>query len=102
MCQGYKRSLAAEQAIEHILKDKKDVAAILSNLLNDSQTSNSSKAKGMDVNTLIPREQDTLSKDDKHTRLWKCNFDAFLDNPGITSFPAFDESKAFHGKTLCV
>jgi pimeloyl-ACP methyl ester carboxylesterase len=103
-CHGYKRSLAAEQAIEHIVKDKRDIAVMLSNLINDSSTENISKReKERDVNNSMPPEDNSIPVEDKmSSRLWKCNLDAFLNNPGITNFPAFDESKAFNGRTLFV
>lgn len=102
-CEGYKRNLAAEQAIEHIVKDKRDVAVMLSNLVNGSPPTNSSKkTKSQHANGLIQSEQDLRSTENENYELWKCNLDAFLNNPGISNFPAFDESKAFHGKTLFV
>merc|ERR1712241_248278 len=102
-CQGYKRNLAAEQAIEHILKDKRDVSVLLSNLVNDSsapQTSKNSNSKG--ANILFQPDEKLHSNENESHGMWKCNLDAFLNNPGISNFPAFDESKAFHGKTLFV
>lgn len=92
-CEGYKRNLAAEQAIEHIIKDKRDVALMLSNLVNGSHNSSSKKEKSV---------SDGNSGYSNNLPLWKCNLDAFLNNPGIINFPSFDESKAFHGKTLFV
>jgi len=91
-CEGYKRSLAAEQAIEHIIKDKRDVALMLSNLINEAQTPSKKNKAGLNENSI----------NDQNLPLWKCNLDAFLNNPGIINFPSFDESKAFHGKTLFV
>jgi len=92
-CEGYKRSLAAEQAIEHIIQDKRDVALILSNLINESQNSTKKSKNDQSIET---------TTNNQNPPLWKCNFDAFLNNPGIINFPSFDESKAFHGKTLFV
>jgi len=92
-CEGYKRNLAAEQAIEHIIKDKRDVALMLSNLTSGSNNSSSKKEKVV---------SDGNSDSSHNLPLWKCNIDAFLNNPGIINFPSFDESKAFHGKTLFV
>jgi len=91
-CEGYKRSLAAEQAIEHILKDRRDIALVLSNLVNASQDSAKKNKRNVEENSATGVK----------LPLWKCNFDAFLNNPGIINFPSFDESKAFHGKTLFV
>jgi len=91
-CEGYKRSLAAEQAIEHIIKDKRDVALMLSNLINEAQTPSKKNKADLNENSI----------NDQNLPLWKCNLDAFLNNPGIINFPSFDESKAFHGKTLFV
>lgn len=100
-CHGYKRSLAAEQAIQHIVSDKRDIALMLSNLINESSPQTSLK-KGKEENiSMTPEDSSVSTKDLKPNRLWKCNLDAFL-NPGITDFPMFDESKAFHGKTLFV
>lgn len=100
-CHGYKRSLAAEQAIEHLVKDKRDVAVILSNLINTSSDIHSKTEKGQKKN-LANQQEDNSTTEDKDSLLWKCNLDAFIDNPGIINFPAFDESKAFHGKTLFI
>jgi len=102
-CQGYKRSLAAEQAIEHIVKDKRDVAVMLSNLVNESSAETTAKkTKSQEEIITTPHEDNSASTEDGNSPLWKCNIDAFIDNPGIINFPAFDESKAFHGKTLFV
>jgi hypothetical protein len=72
------------QAIEHIVKDKRDVAVMLSNLVNGSPPTNSSKkTKSQHANGLIQSEQDLRSTENENYELWKCNLDAFLNNPGM-------------------
>ena len=57
---------------------------MLSNLINDSSTQNNSqkeiKEDHESKENLVPVEGK------KAVRLWKCNLDAFLNNPGITYF----------------
>jgi len=98
---GYKRNLAAEQAIDHIVKDKRDIAVMLSNLVNDSSPQNSTKSRSLQ-NVSDAAKNISASKEPSTDRIWKCNIDAMVNNTGILNFPAFDESKAFHGETLFI
>lgn len=89
--QGYKCGLIAEKAIEHILKDKRDIAVVLSNLKTPGGTV-SSKAREVTTNGV---------KTDPNS-LWKVNLDSILSNPCLTDFPDFDERVAYKGKTLFI
>lgn len=88
-CQGYKCGLAAEKAIEHILKDKRDIAVLLSNL----KTSNGN---------VKPREVTTNGVKMDPNSLWRVNLDSILSNPCLTDFPDFDERVAYKGQTLFI
>lgn len=53
---------------------------MLSNLINES-TQNISKNE-KDGSNSMPYEDNSIAVDKKSSRLWKCNLDAFLNNPG--------------------
>ena len=58
---------------------------MLSNLINGSSSTNSSKkAKSHDANGIIQSEQNLGSTENED--LWKCNMDAFLNNPGMLQY----------------
>lgn len=90
-CQGYKCGLIAEKAIEHILKDKRDIAVVLSNLNTGNGNGNPK-----------PREVTTNGVKMDPKSLWKVNLDSILSNPCLTDFPEFDERVAYKGKTLFI
>jgi len=89
-CQGYKCGLVAEKAIEHILKDKRDIAVVLSNLKSSNGTA------------IKPREVTTNGVKMDPNSLWRVNLDSILSNPCLTDFPDFDERVAYKGKTLFI
>jgi len=90
-CQGYRCGLAAEKAIEHILKDKRDIAVLLSNLKSTNGTQ-----------SIKPREVTTNGVKMDPNSLWRVNLDSILSNPCLTDFPDFDERVAYKGKTLFI
>ena len=47
---------------------------MLSNLINEAQTPSKKNKAGLNENSI----------NDQNLPLWKCNLDAFLNNPGIT------------------
>lgn len=72
---GYSRASAAAKAISGILKDKRDVAVVLSNL----------------VPAHVERDED----------LWRVNLDSILSNPYLIEFPNF-KSTTFDGRCLFI
>ena len=57
---------------------------MLSNLINEAQTPSKKNKAGLNENSIK----------DQNLPLWKCNLDAFLNNPGITYiFNLFGETK---------
>jgi len=88
--QGFSRGLKAEKAIEHVLKDTRDRAVVLSNLVQHGQV----KAREVTTNGV---KQDPNS-------LWRVNLDAILSNPCLTDFPDFASGPqpTFEGRTLFI
>lgn len=96
-CQGYSRGLKAEKAIEHILKDTRDRAVVLSNLVQ--QNGSWSTANGR------PEKVTTNGVKPDPNSLWRVNLDAVLSNPCLTEFPDFGSGSGaptFEGKTLFI
>ena len=54
---------------------------MLSNLINEAQTPSKKNKAGLNENSIK----------DQNLPLWKCNLDAFLNNPGITYIIRFHE-----------
>jgi len=95
-CQGFSRGLKAEKAIEHVLKDTRDRAVVLSNLRSNGSWST---ANGR------PREVTTNGVKPDPNSLWRVNLDAILSNPCLTEFPDFGSGSGaptFEGKTLFI
>jgi len=92
-CHGYNRGLAAEKAIEHILKDKRDIAVVLSNLINLNHGSG---------DVVKAREVTTNGVKVDPNSIWRVNLDSILSNPSLTDFPDLDDKLAYHGKTLFI
>jgi len=92
---GYQCGLVAEKAIGHILKDKRDIAVVLSNLI---------KTSSKDVKTAADGKITTNGVKNDPNSLWKVNLDSILSNPCLTAhFPDFDERVFAHkGKTLFI
>jgi len=96
-CQGFSRSLKAEKAIEHILKDTRDRAVVLSNLIQSNESWSSTKPREVTTNRVKPDPNS----------LWRVNLDAILSNPCLTErdFPDFGTGSGtptFEGKTLFI
>lgn len=86
---GFSRGLKAEKAIEHILKETRDRAVVLSNLHSGQQA-------------IKPREVTTNGVKQDPNSLWRVNLDAILSNPCLTDFPDFGPGSTFEGKTLFI
>ena len=63
------------------MKDKRDIAVMLSNLVNDSSPQNSTKSKSLQ-NVSDAAKNNSASKEPSTDRIWKCNIDAMVNNTG--------------------